>query len=247
MGLGPVIPWKQASWRTFGNHIAWPLGLGCLAGLIGFFLGLRQWYVLCSLVAITFASAIIFTEVVCGTRSIKQHQKSSWIIAFKNLVRGANRRYGGYLIHCGVLLVFMGIAGTLYKTEADFSLRPGESYHLDGYRFVFEKPHFSQDEHKEALTANVDLYKHDALLKKLESAKHYYPASDQVTTEIDLHLNLWRDVYLILGSFDSNTGRAEFKAVINPLISFLWIGGFVILCGVVVVLLPRRSKDENEK
>jgi len=202
-------------------------------------LELRQWYVMGSVGLIAYVSAVHFLEFWRGFRVIRLQKGLSFIASIGELLLNSNRRYGGYVVHVGVLLIFIAIAGIVYQTEADFSLKPGESFNFRGYRLTYEKPLIKESKHKTEMKATVTLYEGDRTLARLNPAKFFYRASEQPTTEVDIYQAPLKDIYLILGRLDPSTGRADFRVTINPFISFIWLGGLVVLFGAVLLLLSR--------
>ena len=143
--------------------------------------------------------------------------------------------------------MFVGIAGTVYKTEADFTLMPGGSYDFHGYTFKYSHYDIQKDDHRIAMRAFVDVIEASQKIKTMQPAKNFYFSSEQPTTEVNIYQTVLRDLYLVIGNMDEKTGRADFKVTINPLISFLWLGGIILLLGTVLVLMPRGFKRRSIK
>ncbi len=239
MGIGPMISWKKATPRNLKINLAGPFFVGLLAALISFIWGMRQWYAIGTVGLILFVLTTIFFEFYRGVKVVRLQKKMPFFSALIDLIRFNNRRYGGYLVHVGILMVFTTIAGTVFKLESDFSLKPSQSYTFGGYRYIYQKPEIEDSEHKSSVMALVDLYRGDKRICTLRPAKFFYKTSQQPTTEVDIYHAPLADVYLIIGNIDTTTGDAEFRVTINPVMSFIWLGGIVILMGTIIVLLPR--------
>lgn len=241
MGIGPMISWKKANWRTIKWTLLGPFLFGI--GMAGIFwlVGIRQWYMVSSILLIVFVAGTITLEFTRGIKVVKLQKKLGILPALADLVINNNRRYGGYLVHVGILMIFLAIAGTVFKEERDFSLAPGESFAFNDDRYFYREPQITEDAHKTKLVAVVDLFRGDKKIAELKPAKFFYHASEQPTTETDIFHAPFRDIYLIIGTLAPVNGRAEFRMTINPLISFLWVGGFVILLGSLIVILPRKK------
>jgi len=242
MGFGPMVSWKKATLRNFRSNLLSPL-IPTVLTVIGLLVvGVRHWYVVTSTSLIVYVLWTIAVEFIRGTRAVRLQKKIGFIDALMDLVIHNNRRYGGYLVHIGIVMVFLAIAGTVYKQEYDFTLMPGESYEAQGYQFQYTKPVILEDEHKTSLTAEVDVIKSRKIVAQLKPAKFFYQATQQPTTEVSIYHTFYQDVYIIVANLAPINGKAEFRVTFNPLISFLWLGGFVILLGTIVVLLPRGLK-----
>lgn len=242
MGVGPMISWKRSTMRNLRNNLLGPLVFGAAVAALSLALGLRHWYAVGTAFLSAFVLGTLFLEFFRGTRVIRRQKNLPWSAAFFDLILHANRRYGGYIVHIGVLFIFLGIAGTVFQTEADFSVKPGGSFDFAGYHLTYREPRISESEHKMDLVAKVELARDGEKLADLYPARYFYKTSNQPTTEVDIYHSPLKDVYLILGNIDGTTGVADIRVMVNPLISLVWVGGLVILLGTVVVLLPRFTR-----
>ncbi len=242
MGVGPVISWKRATPKNFRANLLWPVGIAAAAGVGSILLGLRLWYAVGSVTLIALVLATHYLEFYRGIVAVKKQKQLSTLAACMDLVIHSNRRYGGYIVHLGILLLFVGIAGTVFKAESDFALMPGEVHEFSGYRFEYLEPIINESEHRLEFGAKVALYRGDRKLSELSPTKNVYQGTEEPTTEVDIYLTALRDVYIIIGSLDPQSYRADFRATINPLISFIWLGGIVLVIGTIVALLPNRLR-----
>lgn len=239
MAIGPMISWRRASFHNFRHNLLFPMTAGFLAMLVTL-IWVGQWYVLGSVFFIVATLGTLALEFARGMKAMAvQRHARSWPSQLVALFLRANRRYGGYVVHLGVLLIFMGIAGTVFKTELDFRLSPGQERDFAGYRLYYNRPVLTEDTHKTSMIAEVSVFKGKEKLTDLAPAKFFYKNTEQPTTEVDLYQTALWDLYLIIGSMDPQSGQADFRASLNPLISFIWLGGIVILVGVGIILLPQ--------
>jgi cytochrome c-type biogenesis protein CcmF len=158
------------------------------------------------------------------------------------LVWRAPRRYGGYIIHFGVLLIFVGFAGAAFTSEYEKTLAPGERFHAGGYDLTFRGLDESADASMESVKADVLVARGGRDLAVLKPHRNWYRKSEQLSTEVAI-LSTWRhDLYLILAGLDPESDKASFKVYLNPLVGWFWWGGIVMCLGGVLVLLPRPKK-----
>lgn len=239
MGIGPMISWRKASWRNIKTNLLMPLVLGVLGCVVALLFDFREWYVVLSIGGIFFVSATLFMEYYRGIRMIMKQKEMGIFSSGLELLFNANRRYGGYVVHIGVLFIFISITGIIHKSEVDFSLMPGQSFEFKNVTVKYIKPDIRVGKHNDQYIAEVDIYEDGEKVGSLSPSKFYYHASNQPTTEVDIFLTAFKDIYLLLGQIAPINGKADFRLTLNPFISFMWIGGFIILIGVILIILPR--------
>ncbi|MBX7149613.1 cytochrome c biogenesis protein CcsA [bacterium] len=238
MGVGPMVSWKQARMRHIRDNLLIP-GLFGIAVTVVTLFWQTNWYVVSSFGLVAFVMATIWLEFYRGVKVVRLQQKLGLFESFIHLFIQANRRYGGYVVHVGALFIFLGIAGTVLKTEKDFSLLPQQSVTFEGYELHYVAPETKQDAHHVEDYAIVQVLKNGKLLKTLMPGRFFYFTSEQPSTEVSVYQTLFHDLYLVIGVQDPQTGKTEFRASLNPLISFVWMGGFIILVGIVIVIFPK--------
>jgi cytochrome c-type biogenesis protein CcmF len=239
MGIGPKISWRKATIQNVERHFLVPLFVFFITIGVLLFLGLRQFYPLLYFSGCAFVITTIVTEVFQGIRARKNLSKESTGTAIFNLILGSNRRYGGYIIHLGIVLIIFGIAGSYFNHTKEFTLDKGEEISVGNYKIKFDK--FVVD-HAPAVikvAAKTEIEKNNKPYATIFPAKFFYSKNQQPTTEVDINSTLKEDLYLILLSFSPDTGEATFKAIISPLVIWIWIGGILLIFGTIVVMLPR--------
>jgi len=187
------------------------------------------------------ASGTIVLEFYRGTRVHRLASRGTVVQAFLTLIRRNRRRYGGYIIHFGVVLIFVGITGSsAYQIEQDLVLHPGASAAVGTYTLQYAQLTSAIQPTYEGVMATIQVSRHGRRLTTLYPEKRLYFAQNQPTTEVALRTSLFDDLYVILAGFDPS-GVATFKVFVNPLLLWLWIGGFVIVLGTIIALWPERS------
>jgi cytochrome c-type biogenesis protein CcmF len=154
------------------------------------------------------------------------------------------RRYGGYIVHFGMVLIFVGISGTAFTLQNEFTLKPEENFGLGRYHIKFAGMTFGRDEAKEWMGSDLDVYLDGKLVQKLHPEKRLYTTHEQPTTEVAL-LSTWRDdLYVVLAGYDNEKGLATFSVYVNPLVRWLWIGGWVMALGTVLAVVPLSRQPQ---
>ena len=240
-GVCPLIAWRKASPHNLRRHFLYPLTLAFLATAVLYTVGMRQIMALIALAIYLFASGTIVLEFYRGTRVHWLSSRVTVVQAFLTLIRRNRRRYGGYIIHFGVVLIFLGITGSsAYQIEQDLVLRPGASAVVGTFTLQFTQMTSVLQPTYEGVLATIQVSRHGRQLTTLYPEKRLYFAQNQPTTEVALRTSLFDDLYIILAGFEPS-GVATFKVFVNPLVLWLWIGGLVIVMGTIIVLWPQRS------
>jgi cytochrome c-type biogenesis protein CcmF len=243
IGICPLIAWRKTSAQNLKRGFLLPAAVS-LAGGVGLFAaGIRRGYPLASFTFCIFVVVTILTEFYRGTRARRETTGENPLLALGRLISKNKRRYGGYIVHIGVVLIYIGITGSsAYKVEKEVSVKEGEEFSIGDYTLKFER--FSQypTQSKVVNAAVVSVFDAGKKVDILTPEKNiHFKYSDQPVTEVSIYWNLKEDLYLILAGFDAQ-GRASFKAVINPLVVWLWIGGIVMGLGSVVAIWPDKKR-----
>jgi cytochrome c-type biogenesis protein CcmF len=185
----------------------------------------------------------LILEFVNGTKTRHKVFKENYLRAFWNLVVTNKRRYGGYIIHIGVVLTFFAITGSAFNTEAQVSLRKGESFDVSKYKLRYDGITSYPTANKDAVIASLTLFNDGHKKGVLFPEKSLFHGQDQATSEVAIHTTLKEDLYVILAGYDEEV--ATFKVLVNPLVIWLWIGGGVMTLGTIIVMLPDRRKRKK--
>lgn len=238
MGIGPLIPWRRASWSAMRRIFTVPLVLGVAAALILIVFGVSHAY---ALVAFSFCAVVLWTiglEFYRGIRARRSSSGESWHRALGQLFIKGQRRYGGYVIHLGVVVIFIGFAGAAFNQTAETTLRPGETWKFRNYELTYRGLRVENTPSVESVTAEVLLTENGKPESFFLPRKDYYRKSEQLASEVAIRSTIGSDLYLILASFDDATEAASLKLYWNPLVSWYWIGGIVMVLGGILVMLP---------
>ena len=245
VGIGPVIAWKKASWSNLKRNFTRPLLAGLVAAVVIFpFAPLTNkseilTYVTFILCAFTLTS--ILTEFYKGAVARRELYSESFVGALTSLTWKNKRRYGGYMVHIGIVIIFAGIAGSSsYSVNVEKSLSIGETIEIRGYTLTYEKLTIVEaSETKTRVIAQLGVVRDGKRIWTGYPEKEFYKGQNQPVSEVDL-LSTWKeDLYLILADF-SEDETAAFKVYVNPMVSWLWTGGWVIAFGTFIAMWPDR-------
>lgn len=247
MGVGPLISWRKASSENLKKNFLLPIVFCIITWAVLFTLGMRDITALLSYSICAFVLGTVFIEFYRGTK-VRASRGESYITAFSRLISRNKRRYGGYIVHIGVVLIVIGItSSSVFLTRKEVSLNKGESFDIGSYTLVYEDLRSYTNDAKNGTKAILSVNKGSKELGKMYPEKNIYKYEGNreinQETEVALRSTFKDDLYVILSNFTSN-GRVSITALINPMVNWIWAGGLVVLFGVVITMLPGRNTEK---
>lgn len=275
MGTAPLFGWRKTSSVSLKRAFAVPLAATFVAIVLHLLLGARLGFpalvpndafypgvvgvVLQKLgsalplliVALSaYNVAVVVQEFVRGVSArraaaVKRGDVESIPVALLRLVDKNRRRYGGYVVHLGIVLMFIGFTGGAWGVDREATMQPGNKQQVGAYELVYRGSRMEVDETKRMVFADVDVFRDGEHVARLSPAKFIYKRMPQSpTTEIGLQRGMRDDIYLVVGTIDAQTKRATFQFHVNPLVSWIWLGVFVLILGATVSMWPEVSAGE---
>lgn len=240
-GLGPMLPWGRADRSHFVKDAAWTGGGALLVVVVLLALGLRKVYPLLSFTLAFFAAATIALQYGRGWRNRRKASGVGWLTAFGGMFWNNRSRYGGFLVHLGVIVILVGITGSYaFKQEFDAELNKGASLTTGRFQVTYNDLVLGQAADKQTARATLLVSHNGRAVAEVNPVKEYYPASDQTWTRVDRYSTLAGDVYVSLLGYTGGGDTITVRVDLNPLVNWLWIGGGVMVVGGLVVLWPIR-------
>ena len=240
-GVCPLIAWRKSSAKNFKRNFLTPLGAGFLSGVVAVALGVRDLIPLVFFSACGFVAMTMIYEFYKGARARQTIRPSGFLVALMDLTLMNKRRYGGFFIHLGVVLVFAGIIGSsFFKSEQLFTVARGEEFSMGDYTLRFEQLTSKEDPEKDVVSAHIAVFKGGRKIDDLYPQKHFHHKSEQPMTEVKIRSTLKEDLYLVLSGWEEG-GQATFHVFINPLVQLIWIGIGVMVLGGMFVLFPNKK------
>jgi cytochrome c-type biogenesis protein CcmF len=246
MGVAPLSAWSYSTHKTLGKAIWKPIIASLLVVVILWITGTRSWpallgFGLCALVVF-----VTLYEFWRAAWSRHQSHGENLLQALWNLTGKNRRRYGGYIVHVGVVLMALGIIGIeLFQTETQATIPQGGQITLGQYTVQFNSlAVFDTADGRNVARAVVSVYKDGRYVGELHPRRDYYYESQQPMTIAGVRSNMEDDLYVILVDWQPlSTSGATFKVYHNPLVNWLWLGGFVFILGTLVAAWPDKERD----
>jgi len=250
-GIGPLLAWRSTSLRSIRKNFIVPAAVGAAFGVAVMFVGVHPWVIFqgdtgpfYSWVTFVLAAAVttaIASEFFRGARVIQRHTGKNLFAAVVQLTRRNTRRYGGYLVHFGVVVIFIGFAGSAFNQSKEAELNFKQSMTVGPYRL--QCLDYSEDTNPNYDTeyALLNVYRDGKFITQLDPSKRFYEASQQVSTIVaNRSTPLW-DLYVIYAGKDDQTGQPIIRAFLNPLVMWIWIGVIIVALGTLLALVPNSQ------
>jgi cytochrome c-type biogenesis protein CcmF len=247
-GIGPLVAWRRASPRNLRRQFVAPVsaGLVTLAALLA--MGIRDPYPLIALALAGFTAATVAQEFYRGVRARMRMHGEAAPLALGRLVARNRRRYGGYLVHTGILIYFVAFSGMAFRVEREATLRPGESVEMRspfGHGYTFTHVGISQYEalNRIVTAATVEVRRDGRRLGLITSEKRQHVDSFkrptfEPSTEVGIRSDLREDLYVVFAGAVNGTEQAVYRFNLNPLVWWVWFGGGVLVLGGLTTMWP---------
>ena len=243
LGIGPLIAWRRASRRNLERNFRVPVIVLLLAGVAAVALGLRAWYAVSVVAFSAFVAATVIQEMWRGTRARMRSKGTRPVASLVGLVARNRRRYGGYIVHIGVLFVFAGIAGSMFQLEQKARLSPGDEIAIGQYRVEYLGGDIEQGPNYTATVANLTVSEEGGTPYRVRPERRFYPSGqEQTTSEVAIWSRTFEDFYAILETFDPASRTSDITLIVNPMLMWIWIGGGVMVLGTLIALSTPRPK-----
>jgi cytochrome c-type biogenesis protein CcmF len=241
-GVAPLLAWRRSTLANLRESFLWPVVfmLAVTAVFVG--LGVRVWssgicFALCAFVA-----ASITQEFVRGARVRQSSTGTDLLTAAIGLVMRERRRYGGYVVHLGIVLMYLGFAGEGFKTDQQVLLKLGEQTTVRHYTVRNNGVKVTDDGQKQMVTGHIQVSEDGKSLGTMYPARWFFRKhEEQPTTEVAIRRTVAEDLYLVMPAYDVNDQSMSLQVVVTPLVNWIWMGFGILVLGTGVALLPERA------
>jgi cytochrome c-type biogenesis protein CcmF len=239
-GVGPLLAWRKTSVESLKRNFGWPLLSGLAAGVVLFALGVREFYSLLCFILCVFVTSTIGMEFFRGARVIRARSGASLLASAVDLTMRNTRRYGGYIVHIGMVLIFVGLAGTAFNRDVQKEMQIGSSMQIGRYNLVLQSMDSKPEKNYTAQRMIVEVMRDGKSLMMLYPERRFFPANKESGTMVAIYSTLREDLYVVYAGQSPENEVPVIHAYLNPLVKWIWLGGVVVVLGTIVTLLPNR-------
>jgi cytochrome c-type biogenesis protein CcmF len=245
--VGPLLAWRKTSIESLKRNFLWP-ALGALAvGVLLILLGMKPWtdvsyfYSLMTIMLSALVAFTVISEFVRGGRVISRHTRQNLFASMVQLAHRNTRRYGGYIVHFGVIVIMIGFAGSVFNQDKEQEMGFGDKMSIGAYTLVCQS--YTQDDNPNygSEWAVLNVFKGGKQIATLNPERRFYKASQQTSTMVANRSTPQEDLYVVYEGLNQDTGRPIIKVHLNPLVMWIWIGVWIIIAGTVVALIPNAA------
>lgn len=243
MGICPLIAWRRASLAKTLRSCLWPAVISVPLGVVIYLTSgdSRLWPPI-AFTVIIFVGLTHLKEIAVGVRVRHQLTKESLPTALWRLLSKNRRRYGGYLVHLGVVLICLAIIGTMgYQKDITKTVNIGDTIEIEGYTLTYQGLREKPEGTNIVVYADMPVIKNGVEIGRATPEKIFHAEWDQPSTEVSILGSLKEDLYVILSTWDRGGEEATFKVNVNPLMAWMWIGGHLLVLGTIFAVWPGRG------
>jgi len=242
-GVGPLIAWRRSSWDSLKRAFRWPAIMFVVAAAASIAMGSRSFYATICLGLCAFVTTTILMEFYKGSRAIAGKSEMNLVRAAIELTHRNTRRYGGYLVHMGIVIMFIGFSGAAFNKDTTREVTIGDRFTMGPYEFHVDKISDGDNPNYTWQRAEIGVYKNGQFLQELKPERRVYLVTEQPTSEVSIRRRLNEDVYLnFAGMSQTEENKAVIQAYIFPLVSWIWLGFGVLMMGTAVCLVPSKAR-----
>jgi cytochrome c-type biogenesis protein CcmF len=239
-GVGPLLAWRKTSTDSLKRNFGWPLVTGLTAGVIAFALGFREFYSLVCLILCFFVATTIGREFFRGATVIRARSGASFMASAVDLTMRNTRRYGGYIVHMGMVLIFIGLAGAAFNRDAQQEMQLGSTLAIGRYNLVLQSVDSKPEKNYTAERMIVEVMRDNKPLMMLYPERRFFQSNEQSGTMVAIYSTLREDLYVVYAGQSPDNQLPVIHAYLNPLVKWIWLGGVIVVLGTIVTLLPNR-------
>ena|SRR5579864_716812 len=248
--IGPILAWRTTSFASVRRNFAFPAAVAVLTAIVLVAAGMRPWHdvwQIYSLMTFSLSALVIAavgSEFFRGGRVLQGKLKTNLLGAMYHLTRRNTRRYGGYIVHLGVVIIAIGLAGRAFNLDKQQEIGLHDKLQVGHYELVGQKYTEDHSDNYDSLSAILDVYKDGKFIATMYPTQMIYQPgqpNEQRDNKVAIHTTLLEDLYIRYDGFNAETDRPIITAFVNPLVVWIWIGVIVIVLGTCVALAPNAA------
>ncbi|MEZ4681678.1 MAG: cytochrome c-type biogenesis CcmF C-terminal domain-containing protein [Caldilineaceae bacterium] len=245
MGVGPLLGWRFTSPEALRRQFTWPGLFAIVIAALMFFVSTNI-YPIIGMAICAFVASTIVQEYVRGILARRKHNNEAIPVAMGQLLRRNGRRYGGYIVHLGIVFIGVAVLGNeFFQQTTNVTLARGESVEIAGYSLVYTGLESTREGNHVSISTPLAVFNADTdkQLGMVYPQRNIYDKNqDMPTSEVGIRMTALEDVYVVINGWDNGGETATFTIFVNPLTVWMWIGGLVIVLGVLLAIWPSPTQ-----
>ena len=239
-GVGPLLAWRKTSGESLRRNFLWPSIIGITGGVAAIILGARDFYAIVCFLLSTFVAATIAVEYYRGARVIRARSGLNWLSSAMELTLRNTRRYGGYIVHFGMVMIFVGLAGQAFNKEVQKEIGIGGTVKIGPYELLLQALDQKQEKNYIAERMIVEVMKDHKPVMILFPERRNFPTNQESGTMVAIYSTLREDLYVVYAGVNQGSDVPTIHVFLNPLVKWVWYGGIVVVMGTIVALITPR-------
>ncbi|HUL04291.1 MAG TPA: heme lyase CcmF/NrfE family subunit [Gemmatimonadales bacterium] len=242
-GVGPALPWRKGSVELLRGKFRWPTVAALLVGVALVVAGVRAPLAWLTFVLAVFAVGLLAVEFVAPTQARHATTGESWGLALWRVCRSNQRRFGGYVVHAGILVIAVGVAASsTFRHEQEWYMARGAVEPFGRYQVALDSVWAVHESNRDGVVAATSIYKNGSVFARLYPRLNYYKSALEPIGTPAVHEHLREDVYLVLMAYTADGSHAMIKAIVSPLVGWIWLGGGIVGLGALFALWPGAGR-----
>jgi cytochrome c-type biogenesis protein CcmF len=240
-GVGPLLAWRRTTPSNLKAQFLAPVIVAVATPVALALFGVSVWPVGMCFCLSAFVAATIVQEFIRGAGVRRRASGANYFVAMVTLVARSKRRYGGYLVHLSIVLMFVGFAGEAFKVEQQVLLKLGQQVGVGHYVIRNDGIRITDDGQKQMITAHLAVLRDGREIDRAYPGKWLYRQHEQEpVSQVAIRRGIAEDLYIVLPDFELQSQSVTLQVVINPLVDWIWVGFCLLLLGTLMALLPEE-------
>jgi cytochrome c-type biogenesis protein CcmF len=239
-GVGPLLAWRKTSLDSLKRNFGLPAVTGIIAGAVALAFGVREFYAIVCFILCVFVTVTIGMEFYRGAKVIRARSGASFVASAIDLTMRNTRRYGGYVVHMGMVFIFVGLMGAAFNRDTQKDMQLGSSMQIGPYTLVLQSYDQKPEQNYTAERMIVEVLKNNKQIMMLYPERRIFQTNEPSGTMVAISSSWREDLYVVYAGQNPETQAPVIHAYLNPLVKWIWFGGAIVVFGTLVALLPNR-------
>jgi cytochrome c-type biogenesis protein CcmF len=239
-GVGPLLAWRKTSGESLRRNFAMPTAVGVGGAIFVILLGARDFYAIVCYMLSAFVVGTIAMEFYRGAKVIRARSGLNWLSSAMELTLRNTRRYGGYIVHFGMVMIFVGLAGQAFNKEVQKEIGIGGTVKIGPYELLLQAVDQKQEKNYMAERMIVEVMKDHKPVMILFPERRNFPTNQESGTMVAIYSTLREDLYVVYAGVNQGSDVPTIHVFLNPLVKWVWYGGIVVVMGTIVALVTPR-------